>query len=95
MAEEQARIAFKAMSPAHEHMPDNGIRLRALQDARTLLNQYPAKQIQVDQNVQGDVTITHETMQRAEEHSKKIIDITPEVELVTDGDDPGDFLEPL
>lgn len=98
MAKEHARLAFKSESPSNPGMPDNPIRLRALQEAHKLKDDYPVTKIAIDQHHDGEVTLSLDTMRRAERNSgERIIDVTPEVDLVTDGDDgdTDELLEPI
>ena len=100
MAREHYRLAFKSESAANPGMPDNSIRLRAIQEARRLKDDYPVTKLEVEQHSLHEHVVSIETIQRAARRTgENIIDLTPEPEELeledADATDRSQYLRPL
>lgn len=91
LAKEHARIAYKAMDPRNPGMPNDTIRLRAIDMAYNLQDVYPPKKIDIDEKSEQKITVSMETIDRARRNSTII-----EAEVIEESDaDKPDIHRPL
>lgn len=91
LVKEHARIAFKAMDPKNPHLPNDAVRLRALDMGYNLQDVYPPKKIDIDERREENITVSIETIDRARRNSTII-----EAEVIEESDaDKPDIHRPL
>lgn len=79
LAKEHKRLAFKSMHPKYNEQPNDPVRLRAIEMAHQLKDNFPAKKLDIDKT--EEITVSIDTIRKAAECSgETYIDVIPEEE---------------